>query len=257
MGRLSRIIKRARQALLQAYGNVAGLYEGRLQGELAFSTGNKKKRRLFRVVLNGGFALGAGFLITLPGPRPIDVPLLRQGDIADQNIVSPLTLDLQSRQNPNNEKEEMSRKVAPVFDYDDSILDTWLQGWKEAYRKIREEFYSKNSPKKANLIEAVSQRLQEYTGQTLPARDIHFLHQNKFSITVETLWVRSSEPLLGRLIAPTDLFPSYYGTGIVVRQVNQALNETLVHDVSRIWSVEHAREFVQIGRASCRERVCT
>lgn len=245
MGRLSRIFKRARQALLQAYGKVAGLYEGRPQGEVALSSAHKKKRWLFRVALNAGFALAAGFLITMPGPRSVDVPLLRQGDIADQNIVSPYTIDLQSRQNPNNEKEELARKVAPVFDYDDSILDTWLQGWKEAFRKIREEFYSKNSPKKANLMDAISQRLQEYTGQTLPARDLLFLHQNKFSVTVETLWVRSSEPLLGRLIAPTDLFPSYYGTGIVVRQVNQALNETLVHDVSRIWSLEHAREFVR------------
>ncbi len=245
MSRLLRLLKKGRHALFHAYDGVAALYEGRTPGEVAFSKGNKKKRRLFRIVLNGSFALAAAFLITTPGPRHVSVPILRQGDIADQNIISPVTMDLQAAQSATSDKEESTRKVAPVFDYDDSILDTWLQGWKEAFRKIREEFYSKNSVKRNNVTEAVGQRLQEYTGQTLSARDILFLHQHKFSITLETLWVRASEPLLGRLIAPIDLFPSYYSTGIVVRQVNQALNETLVHDVSRIWSLEHAREFVR------------
>ncbi len=245
MSRLVRQWKRVRHALGGAFDTVARLYEGRRTGEFVSVETTKKKKRLFRVVLNAVFAAAAGYILTTEGPRSIAVPLLRQGEISDQNIVAPLTIDLQNKQNNNGDKEELSRKVAPVFDYDDSILDAWLQGWKEAFRKIREEFYSKGTIKKGNIVEALSQRLQELTGQSLIARDVLFLHQHKFAVPLETLWVRSSEPLLGRLIAPTDLFPSYYGTGIVVRQVNQALNETLVHDVSRIWSVDHAREFVR------------
>ncbi len=245
MNFVSRTFKKGFKGLHQAYERLASLYEGRNELESSPTDSTKRKKWLSRGMLNGAFAIAAGVLITLPNPRTPSVPLLRQGDIADQNIVAPVTIDLQARQSQTNDKEEVSRKVAPVFDYDDSILDTWLQGWKEAFRKVREEFYSKNAIKRANLTEAISQRVLEYTGQTLPARDILFLHQNKFSLVVESVWVRSTEPLLGRLIAPTDLFPSYYGTGIVVRQVNQALNETLVHDVSRIWSLEHAREFVR------------
>src|SRR5262249_39842761 len=58
------------------------------------------------------------------------------------------------------------------------------------------------------------------------------------------LFLHIGEHLLGRLIAPTDLFPYYYSTGIIVRQLNHALSETFVYDLSRVWSLEQGAEYL-------------
>lgn len=230
------------------YVAVSDMFEGKApSADYVAEPSLRRRRRLAHYLYNGVFALLAAFILTDPGPRTPPVPFFRTGDIADLDVLSPLTVDIQPKDTPAPEREELAKRVAPVFDYDDSILDAWLANWKETFKKLREEFYSgkKLTVRESSLIETLGQRIHEYTGQTLPARDIVFLHQNKFGGAVETTFVKAAEPLLGRLIAPTDLFPSYYSTGIVVRQLNQALNETLIHDVSRIWSVEHAREFLK------------
>ena len=74
--------------------------------------------------------------------------------------------------------------------------------------------------------------------------DLLYLTKLRFSKDLEEAFQDLAKPLQGRLIAQTDLFPYYYSTGIIVRQINLGLNETLVNDVSRIWSLDHARQLV-------------
>ena len=38
------------------------------------------------------------------------------------------------------------------------------------------------------------------------------------------------------------MFFSYYATGITIRKYNQGLSENLITDVSRVWSLDQARE---------------
>jgi putative nucleotidyltransferase with HDIG domain len=233
--------------LRRRYAAAAAVFEGRIYGDFVAEGALHRRKALAHYAYNLVFAVLAAFLIVEPGPRSTTVPQLHTGDIADTDVVSPLTVDIQPKETAAPEREELAKRVAPVFDYDDAILDGWLQNWKETYNKIRQEFYVSRIPKdsEAAALEALGQRIHEYTGQSLPPRDIYFLHQNRFGAQLEQTFVKAAEPLLGRLIAPSDLFPSYYSTGIVVRQINQGLNETLIHDVSRIWSVDHAREFLR------------
>lgn len=249
--RLNRFLQHWRSFKVVArrrYDSFAAVFEGRVSGDFVAEASLRRRKALSHYLYNLAFAVLAALIITEPGPRQSIVPVLHTGDIADSDIPSPLTVDIQPKETPAPEREEFAKRVAPVFDYDDSILDAWLQNWKETFKKIRDEMYAGKAlapVKETSLIDTLGGRIHEYTGQSLPARDIVFLHQSKFGPALEQVFVKAAEPLLGRLIAPSDLFPSYYSTGIVVRQLNQGLNETLIHDVSRIWSVEHAREFLK------------
>lgn len=231
--------------LRRLYERIACVYEGRNDAEVPNEARIKLRRRVARNVYVLVFAFACAALIVAPGPREYRIPLYTAGDIADHEVVAPFTADVEPRDTPKAERDELAKKVAPVFDYDDTATQIWLQNWEQTFRRIRQEFYSgSNSPKGPGFLEQLSQRVQEQTGQSLLARDLLFLHQNRFGEGLEHTFTELARPLLGRLIASSDLFPSYYSTGIVVRQVNQALNETLILDVSRIWSVDHAREFI-------------
>jgi putative nucleotidyltransferase with HDIG domain len=227
------------------YGACAAYYEGTGQGDAPSQETARWRRYTARLIYAFGFALIASALIVSPGPRHHAIPLFAPGDIADREVVAPFTADIEPRDTPKAERDELAKKVAPVFDYDDTATQIWLQNWEQTFRKIREDLYNEaGGPKGPAFLELLSQKVQEQTGQTLLARDLLYLHQNRFSEVIEHTFSEIAHPLLGRLIAASDLFPSYYSTGIVVRQVNQALNETLVLDVSRIWSLDHAREFL-------------
>jgi len=219
-------------------------FEGTASGETPVATARRRKR-FAHYLYNAIFAILLSFLIVDPGPDTNPVPHLKEGQVVEQDWVSPITAEVEPSELKKNRREELVRKIAPIFDYDDSALEVWLKKWQNAFKRIRQEFYAKGkSSKNQASLDTIQKTVQEITGHTLSPDDLQFLHQQKFSETVEAQFNKIGEYLLGRLIAPNDLFPSYYSTGIIVRQMNQDLNETLIYDLSRIWSLEQARDFL-------------
>ncbi len=238
-------IKIARAFLRKRFLYFAHLFEGRTQGEFISDATVKRRRRVLHYCYNFVFAAVVAVVLSNIWSPPNPPPLYHPGDIADQDIIAPITLDIEPREAPTAQRDEITRRVAPVFDYDDTSTTTWADSWGNGLKKIRGEFYSGRKSTKSNLQEAIAQRIQTYTGQTLPSHDLAFLMQNRFDTSLEEFFSTAGRAFQGRLIAQSDLFPNYYSTGIVVRQINQSLDETLVQDVSRIWSTEYAREFLK------------
>ncbi|MBY0369769.1 HDIG domain-containing protein, partial [bacterium] len=94
------------------------------------------------------------------------------------------------------------------------------------------------------ITERAAEIIQKETNQSLAAGDLAYLVKQRFSKALQEDFQVIAKPLAGRLIAQTDLFASYYSTGIVLRQIGLGLNETVINDVSRIWSLDHARQLV-------------
>jgi len=185
------------------------------------------------------------FLVVLPGPLSHRVPALKTGELVEADIVSPLTVEIEPKDLSESRRDELAKKIAPVFDYDDTALENWLQKWQQAFTKIHQEFYAgRPTGRRALVMDALSHRVFELTGQALTEPDLEYLHHAQFSPTEARLFLHIGEHLLGRLIAPTDLFPYYYSTGIIVRQLNHALSETFVYDLSRVWSLEQGAEYL-------------
>ena len=221
---------------------VSRSFEGKRPTEYVPDAIIERRKRWSRNLFSFVSAGCAAFLLILPNPTEKPIPNLRTGDIANENITSPLTIEIEPNSRSKFRREELAKRVAPVFDYDDTILDVWRGNWEQTFKVIRNDYYKDPEQGFTGSLEALEQRIQELTGQTLRAQDLLYLHQNKFSYTHEKDFVKIASGLKGRLIAPSDLFPSYYSTGIVVREVNRSLQETLINDVSRIWGLDHAKE---------------
>lgn len=247
MGYLSRTIRSIKQFAVLHYDNLANAFEGRTTDRTLPESRIDPKKKRARWAYNAMFALGTAILIVLPAPKEKNPPTLRPGDISNQEIVSPITAEIEPNNSKSNADKEAARLVAPIFDYDDTAISVWLSNWEQTFRTIRKEYYlTKIEPPEATdaYWETLSKRIQELTGQTLNPTELAYLHENRFSYSVQRTFSKVASRLMGRLLSVRDLFPSYYSTGIVVREVNRSLQEVLVNDVSRIWSLDHAREFL-------------
>jgi putative nucleotidyltransferase with HDIG domain len=232
----------------RAFAVASSWFEGRRLGDFVPDRTLRRRKTVSRFLYCGVFAALSAWILTSPGPRPIQLPTIQAGEIADLNIYAPLTVDMQLRDPAPAKREELARQVAPIFDYDDNLLDVWLQNWREAFRRLRNEYYAKSARAAEDgpvAIEKIERRIEEITGQRLPTKILLYLHQQRFDEDIERTFVELAQPLLRKIIAKDDLFPSYYSTGIVVRQLNQGLNETRIYDLSRIWSLETARDLLR------------
>ncbi len=166
------------------------------------------------------------------------------GEIANEDVISPLTAEIEPVDRDSQQKESLAQRVPPIFDYDENIIPQWLAKWKVTFKTIRKEFYSdpKRNLRGSSILDQLSKRVTQYSGQTLRPRDLLYLHENKFSPQVEETFFKLTEFLKVRLISNIDVFFSYYATGITVRQYNQGLRESLITDISRIWSLDQAKE---------------
>lgn len=220
----------------------AATFEGRHSTEVSSHT-IRRRKHLSHTLFYFIFTIAIGSILVDQGPRVGRQPILKEGQIAEQDWISPLTAEIEPKESRKKNKDELAKKIAPIFDYDDRTTENWLKRWESAFKKARQQFYTGKNKKIS--VDIVSQFLLEQTGQSLPSSEVLYLHQKKFSQETENAFTKIGEYFLGRLIAPFDLFPSYYATGIIVRQINQDLNETLIYDLSRIWSLEQAREFLE------------
>jgi putative nucleotidyltransferase with HDIG domain len=202
----------------------------------------RRRKIVSRGIYNVIFAFLTALILIQGSQKNNEIVPLASGEISETEILSPITSEIEPTEVTRSRKEELAKDVAPVFDYDDLALDSWMKKWLGAIRRVRLEFYNSKIPK--NMPDAVPARILEVTNQDLSKNDLLFLHQHHFSVNVEHTFEQIVKLLMGRLIAPSSLFPTYYNTGIVVRLINQGLRETTVHDVSRVWSVDQAREWL-------------
>ncbi len=234
----------------EAFQSASRVFEGRVHhGHLA-PMDLLKSRRLPLVAFNFLFALLLGWILVSPAPNTRPLPFVRAGEVADQTVVSPLTTEVQPKDSLSRSRAEAQKKTPPVFDFDESVTALWLQKWQTAFARVRQLFFSNPSSVEAQttaplqLADRIAEVIRKETGQQLLTSDLLFLIQNRFSTEIQGVFEEMAKPLLGRMVSDLDLFPLYYGTGIFVRQINLGLNESLVNDVSRIWSLDHARGLI-------------
>ncbi|MFM8269622.1 MAG: HD family phosphohydrolase [Pseudomonadota bacterium] len=227
--------------LLQSF---ARAYEGNTT-ELVKEGKPSQRQLIARLSYCAAFAFLIAFVVGRSHQSPLPTPLPRLGDFAEKNLVSPLTVEIEPREASPQEREALAKKVPPIFDYDDKVTPTWVNNWKTAFRIIRNDFYK--SPQRKPVPtpnELVMAKLLELTGDPLSARSLIFLHQNGFSKECEETFVKTTAYLKDRFVTELDLFPLHYNTGILVRQINQKQHEVPIQDVSKVWSLEQAREVV-------------
>jgi cyclic-di-AMP phosphodiesterase PgpH len=224
---------------------LAGTFEGRATTEFLADESLQRRKKIAHFVYYSLLAGSVSWLLTSTDYDTEAWVNLKPGDVVEEEIVSPLTAQVEPKETTKSYRENLARRIPPVFDYDDQSTERWLKRWKQAFRKVREEYYQDaKASKDSGILEQIDKRIQEITGVHVQRRHLQFMHQNRFSSPVEKTFIKLGEYLVGRIIAPTDLFDSYYSTGIMVRQVNQSMNETLIQDVSHIWSLETAREYL-------------
>ncbi len=90
----------------------------------------------------------------------------------------------------------------------------------------------------------MTQKILEVTGDPVSAKNLMFLHHTGFSKEAEDTFLKITSYLKERFITELDLFPLHYNTGILIRQLNQKNHEVPIQDVSKVWSLEQAREVV-------------
>src|SRR5688572_26462391 len=84
--------------LRRRYDAFAAIFEGRVSGDFVAEVSLRRRKALAHYLFNFVFALLIAAIITEPGPRSSPVPSLRTGDIADVDILSPLTVDIQPKE---------------------------------------------------------------------------------------------------------------------------------------------------------------
>ncbi len=224
-------------------------YEGKNSDEFLSEDAKTRRRNIARWVYTVIFSGTLAVIVTIPRGLKFNTGPLRLGDIIEEDLISPISAEIEPVESSNTDRENLARRVPPVYNYDDRITERWLKRWEKAFEQIRSEYYSndrKRAKNNSNILDAVSKKTFELTGQSLRPKEMFFLHDNKFSENIQKLFLKiGQEILVGRIISSSDLFPLHYSTGIVVRQLNQGLHETLIQDVTRIWSLDQAREVLQ------------
>jgi putative nucleotidyltransferase with HDIG domain len=245
--RLFQKYREIRSKIRYRIDRVSAAFEGRVRGEFLSEAAVRRRKIGAHLVYNLIFSFLVALSLTQSEPIAQKIPVISLGDVAEFDITAPITAEIAPSRYSQSQKGEIERNVPPVFDYDDAIIEAWLRRWEKTFATVRTEFYSgkaKRLSRNNGLPEGLSQRITQLSGQTLAERPLYFLNKVRFSEGTERAFMNSGRHLLGRLISPTNLFPEFYNTGIRIRMLHRSNKETVVHDVSRIWSVEQAREFL-------------
>lgn len=219
-------------------------YEGKPTSEFASESAIARRQKLAQITYTSFFAFIISTILCMPFDANLPFLFSSVGEIANQDLISPVTAEIEPTDRDSQQKDALGQRVPPIFDYDENIIPQWLAKWRLAYRNIRKEFYSdpKQNLKGSIVLDRLSKRVYDYTGQTLRPRDLLYLHENRFNVKTEDTFFKLTEFLKARYISNIDVFFSYYATGITMRQYHEGLREFLITDVSRIWSLDQARE---------------
>lgn len=266
MGKLRQKLIELRSGIGKRIQFLNHTFEGRAASEYLTEASVRRRKIFAHYLYNFLFSILTALTLTQSETTTLPVLLPHVGEAAEVDIISPITAEIEPRRMEKAKIVELERNIPPVFDYDDVAIESWLRRWELGFQQVRQAFYGNAKPaanpsakKNAKLLhnpntlpEGLSPKIYELTGQNLSHAQLLFLHKRSFSQDIENQFMEVGRYLNGRLISPANLFPTYYNTGVVVRLVNQSLRETLVHDVSRIWSVEQAREYLNHIRGSNR-----
>lgn len=220
------------------------VYEGQPTSDFVSEANLIQRQRLARLFYTLILALVLSTIFYVPTENEVSYLYSSLGEIANQDVVSPLTAEIEPVERDSQQKESLAQRVPPIFDYDENTIPQWLSKWRLAFKNIRKEFYAdpKQTLRGSAVLDRLSKRIYDYTGQTLRPRDLLYLHENRFNSRIEDTFFKLTEFLKARYISNIDVFFSYYATGITMRQYHAGLRETLITDVSRIWSLDQARE---------------
>ena len=86
------------------------------------------------------------------------MPQLQAGDIAENTIVSPVTADIEPKELPPKSREELYRRVAPVFDYDETTIPVWVQNWVQAFTTVRQKYFNDDTAKGIPQLQLMDHR---------------------------------------------------------------------------------------------------
>lgn len=245
MRKILQKIRETRTAIGQRFDFVARTFEGRTTTHATREAVIRRRKVFAHYLYNFVFSSLAALTLSQTEPEPMQFFDLNPGDISPETVISPLTTDLEPLALAKSTESEIEANVAPVFDYDDNSTENWLSRWVVAIRRIRAENYAKG--KKPPTVDTVIGRLQALTGQTISSEEAQHLHQAKFSEQMEQEFTESGRLVLGKIISSSNLFPTYSNTGITMRLVNRAMREINVYDVTRVWSLEQAKDYVLRG----------
>jgi len=220
------------------------VFEGKPTSEFASESTILRRQKLARIGYTIILSLVLCTVFYFPSENAVSYLYSAMGEIANEDVISPLTADIEPFERDSQQKETLAQRVPPIFDYDENTIPQWLTKWKVAFKNIRKEFYSdpKQNLRGSAVLDRLSKKVFDYTGQTLRPRDLLYLHENRFNNRVEDTFFKLTDFLKARYISNIDVFFSYYATGITMRQYHGGLRETLITDVSRIWSLDQARE---------------
>lgn len=221
---------------------IARTFEGRPTSDASREAIIRRRKIFAHYLYNFVFSSLAAIILSQTEPEPFQDYDLSAGDTAPQTVLSPITADLEPVSLAKNRQTDIEANIPPVFDYDDGITENWLSRWLVAIKKVRTEFYI--GKKKSPSLDVVGDRLQVLTGQSVDREDLEVLHQVRFSDSVQKQFAESGRTVIDKIISATNLFPIYSNTGITMRLMNRGMRERNVYDVSRIWSLEQARDFM-------------
>src|SRR5436305_11874136 len=113
-----------RQLLGRQYVRAERFFEGKSSEETHSEQALRRHKRIAHYVYNVVFALLVSLILVQSGPRTSRLPDLAIGEIAEKDIFSPLSADLEPKGALQTTKEESVKAVPPIFDYDDSAIET-------------------------------------------------------------------------------------------------------------------------------------
>ncbi|NBU99403.1 MAG: hypothetical protein EBS19_14550 [Spirochaetia bacterium] len=74
-----------------------------------------------------------------PSENAVSYLYSAMGEIANEDVISPLTADIEPFERDSQQKETLAQRVPPIFDYDENTIPQWLTKWKVAFKNIRKE----------------------------------------------------------------------------------------------------------------------
>ncbi len=156
------------------------------------------------------------------------VPLLKEGEIAPRTVRAAKTVDIESVEEAESQKQEVLQKVPQVYDFDSQAVRAWAEKWKLAIRSQR-SFGGR-------------QKLQQDLGQAVSAADYAMFKKIGFGRELESSIGFALAPLWDARIVESASLPP---TGVEIVDLTTGATQVLSGGDSRgLLSADEARALV-------------